>query len=68
MPIAEVIAIAGSARWTAGWRMNWVSGARRPPRTGAGRRFAVPSSVALGTGVRIWVSAMDYTGMFMMSR
>ena len=64
MPIADVIAIAGSARWTAGWRMNWVNGASRPPRTGAGRRFALPSSM----GVRIWVSAMDYTGMFMMSR
>ncbi len=64
MPIADVIAIAGSARCTAGWRMNWLTGAKRPPRTGAGRRFADPSS----TGVRICASAMDYTGMFMMSR
>ena len=53
---------AGKARWTAGWRTNCWTGAKRPPIAGTGRRFVS------STGVRIWASAMGYTGMFMMSR
>ena len=63
MPIAALVAIIGSARWTAGWRTKSCTGAKRPPRPEAGRRFGVVS-----TGMRVWVSAMGYTGMFMMSR
>ena len=34
-----VVAIAGIARCTAGWRANCINGAIRPPRPGMGRRF-----------------------------
>src|SRR3546814_21030457 len=39
MPIAAHVAIAGSARWTAGWRKTWVKGATRPAKAGTGSQI-----------------------------
>jgi hypothetical protein len=67
MPIAPVRASAGSALRTAGWLAMSRNAPKPPVEAGVAKRVICPPA-GTASAESIWFSAMDYTGMFMMSR